>query len=337
MLRGYRGILVAFAGLAATFSALGVGAYFGALNAPHYGYQAGGATNRAAYDELANPGQIDRDRAGLPYFAERIASGSDPRDGTEREKRDLAAQESMSVWAFWMLFVAAFSAVTTAVGTGFLLWQIILTRKAVEDTGKATVAMNTANDIANLAMAEGRRANDIMAESKRSWLFCQIEPLSVTPSGVLAEIEFRLTIKNVGETACGVRLDYLTVFDGLGDIIGEIDRLDAGRDKAIRAEDHDLTYLVPGAIWTMEATRNLAPGAFPDHVDASLRGRLFVMPCVMFAATYFDIGIDKLYYARDAIIIGERKKGGLRGLLHDRDWEADALGTLHQPKVMLAT
>lgn len=145
MLTGGRGILAAFAGLAALFIALGTGAYFGALNAPHYGYQS--AHPRSANAEQSDPSQVDRDRAGLPYFAERIASGPDPANRDEREKRDLAAQESMSVWAFWLLVVSALGTVTTMIGTGFLLWQIILTREAVEDTGKATGAMLISNEI----------------------------------------------------------------------------------------------------------------------------------------------------------------------------------------------
>lgn len=134
-----------------TFVTLGTGAFFGALNAPHYGYQAEYPANRTSQAEQSNPSQVDRDRAGLPYFAERIASGPDPEDGSEREKRDLAAQESMSVWAFWLLLVSAIGTLTTMIGTGFLLWQIILTREAVKDTGGATKAMVKANEIAQQA------------------------------------------------------------------------------------------------------------------------------------------------------------------------------------------
>lgn len=158
MLRGGRGVLAAFAGLAALFTALGTGAYFGTLSAPHYGYQATHPTYRSSHAEQSDPSQIDRDRAGLPYFAERIASGADPADADEREKRDLAAQESMSVWAFWLLLVSGAGTVTTMIGTGFLLWQIILTRKAVEDTGEATEAMREANEIARQSSERQLRA-----------------------------------------------------------------------------------------------------------------------------------------------------------------------------------
>lgn len=134
--------------IALSVVSLGTGAYFGALNAPHYGYQSAHPSYRGPQPEQSSVSQIDRDRAGLPYFAERIASGPDPEDGSEREKRDLAAQESMSVWAFWLLLVSSIGAAATIIGTVFLLWQIMLTREAVKDTGDATKAMEDANRIA---------------------------------------------------------------------------------------------------------------------------------------------------------------------------------------------
>lgn len=82
--------------------------------------------------------QIDTDRAGLPYVAQAIASNPEPKDTPERERRDLAAQESMSVWAFWAASAALGGLIVTSIGTGFLLWQIMLTRKAVKYTGDAT-------------------------------------------------------------------------------------------------------------------------------------------------------------------------------------------------------
>jgi hypothetical protein len=166
MLRGYRGVLAALAGLAAAFIALGTGAYFGALNAPHYGYQTEHPAYRTAQTEQGNPSQVDRDRAGLPHFAERIASGPDPADTNEREKRDLAAQESMSVWAFWLLLITAAGTATTIVGTGLLLWQIILTREAVRDTGDATAAMVRQNELASAA--------------QRAWMSIEPEIISLT-------------------------------------------------------------------------------------------------------------------------------------------------------------
>ncbi|WP_298021775.1 hypothetical protein [uncultured Parasphingopyxis sp.] len=124
---------------------MGLGAFTGALYAPDYSNQSAIGGNRNGNDSNRQPSQIDRDRAGLPEFAERVTSGPDPENGKEREARDLAAQESMSVWAFWLLLVSAVGALTTIIGTCLLLWQVMLTRKAVEDTSGATAAMERSN------------------------------------------------------------------------------------------------------------------------------------------------------------------------------------------------
>ena len=185
MSRGYWPLIVAGCVIALLLT-LGAGAFFGALYAPHYGYQAEEAAYRGADPEKTNPNQIDRDRAGLPYFAERIASGRDPEDGSEREKRDLAAQESMSVWAFWMLVVSAVGVIVTVIGTGFLLWQINLTRRAVKETDKATSVM--------------KRQSDIAEASQRPWLVFEIKslgPIRRYDIGVYTS-EFNILIKNKG-------------------------------------------------------------------------------------------------------------------------------------------
>lgn len=98
-------------------------------------------------------GQYLTPRAGLPAVSEKFAANPEPKSTKEREERDLAAQEAAAVWSFWMLVVSTIGVLTTMVGTGFLLWQISLTREAVEDTGKATLAMEEANKIAKETQA----------------------------------------------------------------------------------------------------------------------------------------------------------------------------------------
>lgn len=165
------GIRVAALSAVAALSivSLGLGAFIGASHTPNYGYHSAETSHRRAKDSDQYPTQIDRDRAGLPDFAERIASGPDPSEGSEREKRDLAAQESMSVWAFWMLIVAGASAIITAFGTGFLLWQIMLTREAVKDTGDATKAMV--------------RQNELTEANQRAWLV--VEDVRLTSTRII--------------------------------------------------------------------------------------------------------------------------------------------------------
>lgn len=191
MSNGHR-LLAGFAGGLALLIALATGAYFGALYAPHYGYQSAHSTYSGPASKQGNVSQIDRDRAGLPYFAERIASGTDPENRREREQRDLAAQESMSVWAFWMLAVSAAGVLTTMIGTGFLLWQIVLTRKAVKDTGDATRAMN--------------RQNELMEAAQRPYIVVEPgpSPTEVDERGHIMPASYRY--RNFGGTAAQIIL-----------------------------------------------------------------------------------------------------------------------------------
>ena len=148
MLRGYRSVVAAFAGLSLLVLALGIGAYFGALYSPDKKQYQTVSGDRASGAEYRGPSQSLADISGVPSFAERAIANPQPTSGEDHEKRDLAAQESMSVWAFWMMLVTAFSAIVTTIGTVFLYKQISLTREAVKDTGKATEAMLEANRIA---------------------------------------------------------------------------------------------------------------------------------------------------------------------------------------------
>jgi hypothetical protein len=194
MPRGYQIALIA-AGLAAIATALGAGSFFGALYAPHYGYYTEHPPYHRASPKEHSRSQMDRDRAGLPYFAERLASAPDPEDGTEREKRDLAAQESMAVWAFWALVVSAFSVFITMAGTIMLYLQIVLTRAAIKDTSKATEAMLEANEIAEktlgaqlrsyLDVAEIRFSNNTYFGSRHSILL-KIKNRGLSPAEILA-------------------------------------------------------------------------------------------------------------------------------------------------------
>lgn len=228
MPRGYRLLIVAACGIALLI-ALGLGAFFGALNAPHYGYQTAHPAYRSAQTEKSNPSQVDRDRAGLPYLAERIASGPDPKDTGEREQRDLAAQESMSIWAFWLLLVSAAGTATTMIGTGFLLWQIVLTRKAVEDTGKATNAMERQNNLASAA--------------QRAWVAIDPKLVSAKAAGNRFDFDWRCAFVNKGGTvARNVR------FAAKPQIFGDdaFERIPAEYEKLEKAARNRQINIIPG-------------------------------------------------------------------------------------------
>jgi hypothetical protein len=72
-------------------------------------------------------------------------------EGRDNRQSDLCAQwkaaDAASKAAWWAM-IATF---VTALGTFGLFWQIKLTREAVQDTGKATEAMEAANNLAVMA------------------------------------------------------------------------------------------------------------------------------------------------------------------------------------------
>lgn len=129
---------------------------------PEVSCEAGTAANKC------RPQQYVTERAGIASTFERAISNPEPRTGQDHEKRDLAAQEASAVFAFWMVLISAFGAVVTTLATVLLYQQIRLTREAVEDTGKATKAMQDANAIARA------QANPIM--KFRPQFFCSEKP-----------------------------------------------------------------------------------------------------------------------------------------------------------------
>lgn len=196
----YRLLITAACGIAALW-ALFTGAYFGSLYTAHYRDQPTSSAHKGTSADNQRQSQIDRDRAGLPDFAERITAGPDPEQGTEVEKRDLAAQEAMSVWAFWALLVAIGGFIVTTIGTFFLAWQVKLTRDAVEDTSKATQAMERQNEIAD--------------EGQRPWV--SIDDLainSVEVDGDIAKITYSFMARNRGKTPAISVCEVLRPFKG---------------------------------------------------------------------------------------------------------------------------
>jgi hypothetical protein len=157
MSNGYRFIVVGVGGIA-LFAALSIGAYFGALYSPNHKQYYAIAGNQSGNSEYQGPSQSLPDIAGLPSPVERAIANPHPATGEDHEKRDLAAQEASALWAFYMVIASSASVLITAVGTAFLYKQIVLTREAVEDTGKATVAMQEANEIAKDGMEKQLRA-----------------------------------------------------------------------------------------------------------------------------------------------------------------------------------
>lgn len=141
-------LAVVGAAFAAVFIAAGIGAYFGSLYSPdHKHYRAVDGQDRSASSYQGQVESLD-DLALIPRPVEQAIQNPTSYGGADREERDLAAQEGMAAWAFWMVVAAFGTLLVTFFGTFLIWWQVRLTRIATQETGKATVAMQRANSIA---------------------------------------------------------------------------------------------------------------------------------------------------------------------------------------------
>lgn len=146
MLRGYR--LLGIAALAvALFITLFLGAYFGALNAPntqHYQFEAadGGKSNPSA---KAKNGLSDI--SGMDGYTERVIAKPQPKDGEERENRDLAAQENSAVFAYWVFWAVVLQTLLAGGALVALVKDLRQNRKSTEMQLRAYCSLKTANGI----------------------------------------------------------------------------------------------------------------------------------------------------------------------------------------------
>ncbi len=221
--------------------------------------------------------QAESERAGLPRFAERFISNPEPNGVSEKERRDLAAQEANAVWAFYTLLIAGVSAVVTAIGTALLYQQIVLTRKAVEETGLATVAMGEANEIAR--------------QSMRPWLH-------VTLTGCTAVVIMNnrikcsayFEVKNVGNTPANIVQIFHETYSRT---------MNAPEVTPIyksKAEEHALSgwgeILPPNGETTHEVELDIV---IEEENCINVGDKKAINPSLLIVATYSSVGSRKTY------------------------------------------
>lgn len=103
-----------------------------------------------------------------------------------KDESDLCAQwraaeaaEDSALWAKWGFWIST-------LGSGLLLWQIILTREALADTGLATKAME--------------RQNKIAIATQRAWIDVQFIVEDYKIIGDHLVIEWNFTYRNIGQS-----------------------------------------------------------------------------------------------------------------------------------------
>ena len=139
MLRGYRvlGVAGLVAALAITFF---LGVYVTELANPKHSeryqsYQSSQREETKTATSVANVSQT------IVHHTPCNEPKSETQSDLCAQWRAAKAAEKSADWTAW-------GVLASIAGISLLLWQIILTREAVEDTGRATEAMNDANEIA---------------------------------------------------------------------------------------------------------------------------------------------------------------------------------------------
>ena len=80
----------------------------------------------------------------MPCLVERAIANPETADGTQREQRDLIAQESAALWGFWIAVIAFLQLAATVIGLVFIKRTLDATRAAVKEAGDATEAAREA-------------------------------------------------------------------------------------------------------------------------------------------------------------------------------------------------
>lgn len=140
------------------------------IEAKHY---ASDTTNQIERDCSAKTGEVARKCITDIVKAEREG---------QRNERDLAAQLKAADWAMWAAIIAGAQLLATIIGLYFVKRTLDATLEAVEDTGKATKAMEEANRIARFAQMHNRseetrnRVRQQLSEQRQLRAYVSLEP-----------------------------------------------------------------------------------------------------------------------------------------------------------------
>ena len=244
MAEGGGRLLGALAGFGALFTALGMGAYYGTLYAPaHKQYH---STSTVQAEDYRGPTISLPDIAAIPGAVERMVANPPPKSGEDHERRDLAAQEATAVWAFWMLCLSAVSIIITLVGTVLIYQQVKLTRRAVEDSGKATRAVELQNILAR--------------DAQRPWITISCAAGKLLIKDGRLTVTYTCALTNIGALAAySFHFNTSAQVAYQGQVQGMAERAWARCAKARQPSRH---VLLPGE-------EHLTPGDYRTRLDLS--------------------------------------------------------------------
>lgn len=188
------------------------------------------------------------------------------------------AAEDSAFWAQWGFWIAV-------IGSSLLLWQIILTRKAVEDTSEATDAM--------------REANRIAFDAQRPWvsISCNVERFVKGDKSV--EFQASLEFLNTGNVAARCFLNKSSPQLVQGQNIKDIRERLWREWRKSRSPSHRV--LLPGEAYP-DGIAMWARTDFPD--DGSREEQPFHI--IVVAAAHYKITDEEWHTTERSFLIGIR-------------------------------
>lgn len=174
-------------------------------------------------------------------------------------RQDLYAQQDMAKWAFWMMCLTFGTVLVTGVGVYFVKRTLDTNSDFLEESIKATGAME--------------RQNNLAEQGQRPWVTIEIDVSRVSTKSIEPEFDFDIIFRNVGRSVA-------TFFNFYHEILYEGDGRDSISEFVAAAKSEVPTskiLLVPGdshkislkrhtsendAIWNKSDTENIE-GALP--------------------------------------------------------------------------
>jgi hypothetical protein len=211
----------------------------------------------------------------------------------QRSEADLGVQRQMSDWTFWALVLAVLSFTSTAIGTAFLIWQVMLTREAVNGTVDATQAMLKANKIAESA--------------QRPWLNVKVTIHSARFNRDGVKFYATVEVENIGLTPAENVCIHILCSKGEYESQGNVDVRKSGRPEILRSFrlDQDGPCILP------KGSRNFTREHFVKWDDLNIR-KLGIFYVIFFeidsVVTYNGLGFNGRTASSFEVMVGHNNK-----------------------------
>lgn len=217
------------------------------------------------------------------------------RQGQDDRQSELCAQWKAADAAYYATLVAVLGTLVAAIGTLGIYWQIKLTRKALQETRDATVAVKAGNEIAMAA--------------QRPWVAINVTPTALERQGKSIKFEADVFLTNKGQSAArnvciGWNLVYSSSmkFETVDAIFEGFDRLKkSGRKIVIPGDTEKFRY------WNYRSVDDLPWGTSATWKEGEV-GAVFVVS----ALYQSDITADKWLRTDQAFLVCYRREGQMR-------------------------